>query len=421
MPQSTQEPTNKPTSQPESDLASPGRALLWMVVFGATTIMLSTQHLVDLAERQPFTERRDALVSIAHFAHYRASTFWLDRPAELVDWAISRDDQTVPRWSNDFDTRARGPESLAADAPYGPNADKSQTAMTRSGRAIDHLSIPGNQESDHPDLVTRRAPLPEISSDTHPFQPTTTQQPQDTDQTRPITTDAPLRIWTGGDSLGEYVGNQLLHSVADSDLTVVSVDYHISTGLARPDYFDWPSRIKEIMQAEVPPDALVFMVGGNDDQNMSTPSGVVKFGSEDWESEYRSRISAIMDSVSDGDAHIWWIGLPPMRDERRSGLAEVANAVASQEADERTSTTFVDLVPLFSTEDGEYAARIVGPDGEVRTARAPDGVHVTSGGSEWISTLVWEQIASHWDVQPASPDQPDGEPQVRSVTQSTPR
>jgi hypothetical protein len=224
-----------------------------------------------------------------------------------------------------------------------------------------------------------------------------------------------LRLWAGGDSLGEYVGSQLLSPVADAELTEIQLDYRISTGLARPDYFDWPGQLATVMSQERPPEALVFMVGGNDDQNMAAGTGVVSTGSPEWYAEYQRRVATVMDT-GDGSAtsHFYWIGLPPMRDQPRQELATAINQILSEEAAGRPWVTFVDIAGMFTGPGGGFSTHISDRDGHQRVARAPDGVHLTLTGSAWVAEQVWAAIGQRWmfaeGLNPPDLTQPTGPP-----------
>ena len=118
---------------------------------------------------------------------------------------------------------------------------------------------------------------------------------------RVVDRDHRLRVWAGGDSLGQYVGNRLLAPLSDRERSDVELDYHISTGLVRPDFFDWPGHLRAVMARPAPPEALVLMIGGNDTQPMLGPSGqVLATGSEPWFDEYRRRVAEVMD-IARGD------------------------------------------------------------------------------------------------------------------------
>ena len=58
------------------------------------------------------------------------------------------------------------------------------------------------------------------------------------------------------------------------------LDYHISTGLVRPDFFNWPAQIKSQAKG-FKPSAVAAMFGANDNQPLQTDSGdVYQFGSD---------------------------------------------------------------------------------------------------------------------------------------------
>jgi hypothetical protein len=52
----------------------------------------------------------------------------------------------------------------------------------------------------------------------------------------------------------------------------VHTHFQISTGLSRPDYYDWPAHLEQDMAA-VDPRVVVLLVGANDDQPLRTPGG----------------------------------------------------------------------------------------------------------------------------------------------------
>ena len=62
--------------------------------------------------------------------------------------------------------------------------------------------------------------------------------------------------------------------LADTDLVDTALDYKVSSGLARPDYFDWRARLHEHVPA-VDPDIVVITFGGNDAQGLLDAGGGV--------------------------------------------------------------------------------------------------------------------------------------------------
>lgn len=91
---------------------------------------------------------------------------------------------------------------------------------------------------------------------------------------REVTANVPLEVHVVGDSMGQPLG-QLMESAAVKDPTLdVTYEYKISSGLARPDYYNWPARLADVA-SEVKPEALVMMIGGNDAQELTDPGGNV--------------------------------------------------------------------------------------------------------------------------------------------------
>ena len=80
---------------------------------------------------------------------------------------------------------------------------------------------------------------------------------------KPTGTDK-LRVVVVGDSLATGLGISL-ERVLKPSLVRVSRQGRISTGLARPDYFDWPAALTEIVD-NFRPDLIVIMLGENDNQ-----------------------------------------------------------------------------------------------------------------------------------------------------------
>ncbi len=277
-----------------------GRVFGGLVVCLVVTGLLSSGRLVSMAERQEFGSRRDRWIVAAGRVDAIAGALQLDRPARAIDAALGRnDDEPV--------------EIVLGDLT--PVSTVAETTPTQS-----------------PDsTIDEQALTPDTSVAVRPAPTTTTTAAPTTTTTAPpilgeVSVNDPLRIWVGGDSLGEYIGSQLLYKVADPDLTEIEMDFAISTGLARPDYFDWPARLSEIMQRGDRPQVVVFMVGGNDDQDVMVDGRRGVIGTDDWRAAYQQRVATMMDIAAYDGVQMLWINLPPMRDESRQAIAGDINA-----------------------------------------------------------------------------------------------
>ena len=209
---------------------------------------------------------------------------------------------------------------------------------------------------------------------------------------RSPTPEEPLRIFVGGDSIGRNLADGL-QRLAPRELTQIEIATRHSTGLSRPDYYDWPARLaKELTENR--PDVIVLMFGANDFQNvMYNGRGLNRFKQE-WTDLYCQRVAQAMRLVSQPGVQTIWVGQPIVREATlANGLARL-NAVYKTQALLHPSVTFVDTWSVFSTPDGKYAQSLDG----VRL-RDSDGVHMTIAGSNRLASPAWEQIASAWGLE----------------------
>ena len=163
----------------------------------------------------------------------------------------------------------------------------------------------------------------------------------------------------------------------------------ISTGLTRPDYFDWPSAVHDVV-AQQQPDVLVVVFGTNDPQPIQTATGTYSFGTPEWETEYRARVDAVMGAAT-GARKIVWVGLPVVRRESLEPKLEVLDQIFEQEAAKFPDVSYVDTRAMFSP-DGAYDAYLTAPDGTPVLVRAADGVHFSLTGYDMLAQAVIDRI-----------------------------
>jgi len=128
-------------------------------------------------------------------------------------------------------------------------------------------------------------------------------------------------------------------------------DTHISTGLARPEVFNWPAYLQNIVTADQP-NAVVLTFGANDDQTLTGEGGGESFGSPAWQAEYRRRIGGLMDVVTGSASHrrLFFVGIPPVRDAARFANDYVLiNNLINSEAQARPGRVYyVDTVAALA-------------------------------------------------------------------------
>jgi hypothetical protein len=179
-----------------------------------------------------------------------------------------------------------------------------------------------------------------------------------------------------------------------------------SSGLARPDFFDWLAEAKRLV-GDTPYDATVVMFGGNDVQGLHMgKSEWVRWEDEGWSEEYARRVNALADIVAPAGQQLFWIGMPVMRPSKFHARVQRVNTIYRAEMAIRPNALFVDIWSVLADEDGEYSDHIYiprdeGPDEEDPDAakpkrkkvlvRAGDGIHLTVAGAHHLTAHV-EQV-----------------------------
>ena len=213
---------------------------------------------------------------------------------------------------------------------------------------------------------------------------------------RAITAETPLRVYTAGDSQSQFLGSWLN---SDSRLDV-TVDALHSTGLARSDVYDWPSRFSDVL-AEQDPELVVLVMGANDTQALFAADGtaVVSYLGSGWHQEWSRRLNSVLDQFAAPHRHLVWVGQPPtLPDHFRQGYA-VLNRLAAEVIAARSDSSFLDIWELFGG-DGPYQADVVPPGGGTPvTARQSDGVHLSFAGARWVADLVLEIAQGRWEFE----------------------
>ena len=207
----------------------------------------------------------------------------------------------------------------------------------------------------------------------------------------------PLRLYIGGDSMLGIPGMALVNLAKDTGVMKPRLDYHISSGLCRPDFFNWPAQLVAQVKA-LHPGATVVMFGANDQQGVQAPNGkVYAFETGGWKTEYRRRVRDVIDILFDGGVkRIYWIGQPIMPEAIFSRHMRVLNEIYRSEAGKRPGVRYIDAYGLFSTSSGAYSDYLKDETGRLQQVREGDGTHFTYAGGLRLARVVLAAIKTDW-------------------------
>lgn len=200
-----------------------------------------------------------------------------------------------------------------------------------------------------------------------------------------------------GDSLADGLWTGVYRSLRRDDRFEVVRHTRVSSGLSRPDYFNWQDELDTYL-ARNDVDAAVISVGLNDAQPVFHDGRWEHgFGSDPWNEIYRERVGAFMQRLTEAGVHTFWIGLPTVRsssfDERIHHINQIYREMAGAHG-----VIFVPTRALTADEDGEYAAYLADDSGRSRLMRANDGVHFTTRGYEMLAEQLLAAMGRNLDI-----------------------
>lgn len=198
----------------------------------------------------------------------------------------------------------------------------------------------------------------------------------------------------------DAVGPALVNQAGATGVIAPALDVQYSSGLTRPELFDWPARLTEELVSRGA-DIVVFMVGANDGQPIETPAGWASFATPEWEREYRQRVATTADLLATHTAAVYWVGQPIPRDEMQAARVSVMNAMYRSVAEEHPAVHFVDAWRLFTDDRGGYSAYLPDESGRMILVRDPDGVHLSPAGADLLAGEILAAISQDWDIEMA--------------------
>ena len=315
-----------------------GQVIGVIVVALVIGLLLNAPDIRRTAERQEAGWRRDVAIAMIQPFDWFSRTLRLDAPHNLIDAAIGR----------------------PADQPA---VSTTTTTITVPDQAV----------------------APETTTTTAPAR-------------REITAADPLRLFIGGDSMVGQFGPMLENTAEAGGLVeVTEVLYEFSSGLTRPDFLDWPVRLRDIRETQ-DPDVIVLFFGGNDAQSIQIDGAWHEFGSEAWLSEYRSRVGGLMSELDEDGRDVYWMGMPIVRSDDFRQKVEVLNEIYQSEADRFENVTYVDSWSVFTGSDGSFSEYLTDGDGDLVDMRLNDGIHLTTAGGIRLAEVAFGIIASTWGI-----------------------
>jgi uncharacterized protein len=166
-----------------------------------------------------------------------------------------------------------------------------------------------------------------------------------------------------------------------------------STGLTRPDRFDWVNELRRVGES-FKPKLFVMSLGLNDTQSVVEHGQITMDNSPLYDEKYKERVTAVLQHAAGAKVALLWIGLPAMR-----------AAAADKDAREK-NRLFQDAIAAFGVADIQYVEpwklngagtdtfASYGPDqsGRMVQIRTSDGQHFTVAGEMLAASYLLPKI-----------------------------
>lgn len=184
-----------------------------------------------------------------------------------------------------------------------------------------------------------------------------------------------------------------------------------STGLARPDFFDWMKVGREEVERHAP-DVVVVIMGGNDGQGLTDENGKAKvqWGASGWEAAYRQRVEDFLRVLEAPGRKILWVELPVTKLPNFERKLRVIRRILREAVSAHEAAKHLDTKPFFTDARGGVLreARVEGFR-KPMPLRMADGVHFTVAGGRYFASQVHPTViglleSGGDDSRPASPE-----------------
>ena len=160
-----------------------------------------------------------------------------------------------------------------------------------------------------------------------------------------------------------------------------------SSGLARPDFHDWPAKGGSVAR-KLKPKVFVVALGTNDYQAIRKGRRWIKFGTEQWKEEYAKRIDTMLAILSGKKRRraVIWMGPIAFEGKMSERRGPMVNALMRDRVNAFDGPVFfVDGYQKTIQKNGRPVRFFRHPKkGKTVKARASDNIHLSTQAVHWL-------------------------------------
>ncbi|WP_273719981.1 MULTISPECIES: SGNH family hydrolase [unclassified Bartonella] len=198
------------------------------------------------------------------------------------------------------------------------------------------------------------------------------------------------RILVIGDFVASAVADALKKLFTENSDVIIINDTVPASGLVRTDHISWKNNISERIDKNKP-DAIVMVIGANDNQPITTSYGIFNTVQTEWLNIYKQKISEIVESLHSSGKPWIWMGQPAFGNDTLTQKMKIFNALYKQKT-EQAGGYFIDIWSGFTDEQGQFSFSSYDTDGKVVRLRTPNGINFTTAGKRKLASYLEKQL-----------------------------
>jgi hypothetical protein len=193
----------------------------------------------------------------------------------------------------------------------------------------------------------------------------------------------------------------------------------VSSGLSRPDFYDWRQAAQTAI-SKFKPNIVIVMMGTNDAQSFeiweNQKKRILAYGTIEWDAQYQNRTQSFIEQFTDNNAVVYWIGLPIMRNQVYDQKIRHLSQLQENAAKNNPQAKFLSAAELMGGNEPGYQP--FAPDGNniMRATRNPDGIHLSYFGGTLLVKEIIAILQQDLDLAPAASPQPTATDYIPSTS-----
>jgi hypothetical protein len=198
-----------------------------------------------------------------------------------------------------------------------------------------------------------------------------------------------------GDSVMFDLGIKLQYTLKQKyNIADTKIDYKVSSGLTRIDYYDWYARTRKIIN-DYQPDVVIVLFGANDPQDITNFQGkYLVLLTKEWQKAYQERVKKYVNLLDSSSVRkVYWVGQSIPNRYSYLKAFPIMNDIYKNASKSSNKIEFISTWDTFA-QAGKFVPVVADKSGKRGYVKNKDGLHFTSHGSQIISDLIIDQMAS---------------------------